>query len=113
MEPDSGSEGGEMSRVLLFADFGKGPVCVGRFQHYHRDKTSALLASRPGSHADATLSRTNDSRAWWLVVCENAETGRDLIARAWAATDPARRVYPFVNDGPAPLGRILDWGPQP
>jgi len=75
-----------MTRVLLFADFGKGPRYVCRMT-----RGGTIAMARASDTWFTWGANTKDprptARRWWLVECESAEAGRAIIAE-----DGGRRV---------------------
>jgi len=85
--------------VLLFADFGNGPRSFGNVG----DDGPACGTSR-----QHRAWRT--ARRWWLVECENAEHGRDLIDAAMCGDSRDERGHKISAADRLKTGRILASG---
>jgi hypothetical protein len=81
------------ARMLLFADFGKGPKCR---------RVLSVMEADEARNGRKTLRSVFGARRWWLVECESAAAGREIIAQSHM---PADKAYATGN-----LGRILDSG---
>jgi hypothetical protein len=87
-----------VTRVLLFVAFDGAP----RFAHRWKRVPSDPELRR-------VLDERMSPRAWWLVECENAAAGREVIARAQVLARFASQV-PFEVDDVESPGRILASG---
>lgn len=77
-----GKGGRTMTRVYLFADFGRGPRSMGQIADPARHGNPINWSPRQRAAATGAPHPTQaQARAWWLVECESAEAGRRLIAR--------------------------------
>lgn len=106
-----------MTRVLLFADFGKGPKQVARFHTLSANRERRELFTfggltywAPAGALGFYRKVMTDARRWWLVECKSAAAVRELI-RILDMERRAANTYgaPHGIDH-AHLGRILDSG---
>ena len=98
-----------MTRIYLFADFGKGPRVADRNGQIHGAGATVVLEGEP------RYRMLKDARRWWLVECESADAGRRIIHAAHVIG--GGRAIGFacngmdLKDGKVALtGRILDSG---
>lgn len=85
-----------MSRVYLFADFGKGPRC---YLPVRTIPAGEPLSNGDIDHETDTYEPTprqdrarSTARRWWLVECESAEHGRAIIRDRYIDDYPGRRA---------------------
>ena len=90
-----------MSRVYLFADFGKGPRVVARLSRWRG-------AMGPEPFSSAATIRDNAS-AWWLVECESAEAGRKAIQCHQSICQRPATVFDCRKE-PCDFGRVIAEG---
>jgi len=97
-----------VSRVLLFVQTGDGrPKC------FSSHGVNRSLYTDGWRLSESALTAQGAADRWWLVECENAEAGREVIASGfgWLRTAPAREgPRGPVETGPIRTSRILASG---
>jgi len=92
------------ARVLLFADFGKGPKVKGKCEWHVWDTMLKRPLPKPILYVSPVArAAQRTALAWWIVECEDAAAGRRVIERSRQITE---RVYSGVKL----LGRIIENG---
>jgi len=92
-------------KVLLFVQTGEGrPKCVKTWRTW-----------KPSGESWVWLGASSGDR-WYVVGCENAEAGRDIIAESGEGHPKWRRAHldaAHMARRPSPNGRILASGWKP